>query len=211
MLVFTATPYLAIQYTVSSTSIPITFISISSSSSSRFDKVLFAALQALKGQHPRVHPLHRVALRELCGHYYMMVASYMYWRHWFRSALTATQGLKHVREYHLPTPSLSASHLPVNLSSHKTLIPTSCHFCLSSLKLGIFVFWPPSLSLRRVSSPFPLLIGDNKWRRGTLGPVGGCVWSPGNCSCYPSKKGTYILEVSPKLWKARLDWVKARA
>ena len=63
----------------------------------RFDKVLFAALQALKGQQPRVLPLQRVALRELCGQYYMMLASYMYWGHWFRSSLGSSQALKHVR------------------------------------------------------------------------------------------------------------------
>ncbi|CAI7997121.1 E3 SUMO-protein ligase RanBP2, partial [Geodia barretti] len=63
----------------------------------KYDKVLFAALQALKAQHPHVNPVHRVALRELCGQFYLLLASYMYWSHRFKVSFTASHAVKYAQ------------------------------------------------------------------------------------------------------------------
>ena len=70
---------------------------------SRYDKVLFAALQALKAQHPHVNPVHRVALRELCGQFYLLLASYMYWSHRFKVSFTASHAVKYVSLHNIYT------------------------------------------------------------------------------------------------------------
>jgi tetratricopeptide (TPR) repeat protein len=63
----------------------------------KYDKVLFAALQSLKAQHPHINPVHRVALRELCGQFYLLLASYMYWSHRFKVSFTASHSVKYAQ------------------------------------------------------------------------------------------------------------------
>jgi hypothetical protein len=89
----------------------------------KYDKVLFAALQALRSQQPHIHPLQRVALRELCGQFYLLLASYLYWGHRFRSALSGTQALKHLQVGNLCLLA-SLSFPPPNLDSLPVLSGT---------------------------------------------------------------------------------------
>ena len=98
----------------------------------RSDKVLFAALQSLKAQVSRVEPLQRVALRELCAQYYLMLAGYLFWIHWNRTGPNRRHTLKHVRPktditMH-PLPFTLLSLLPPPPSPLPINSPTMCSF-----------------------------------------------------------------------------------